>query len=212
MMQVMLRMLLTWEKDGANDMVAANSTTKDGKDSSTNMTPIQVVEDSQEGVGDDVKVDFVATQVLVTTKRKNWFHEELVMQIYPASTTSEIGVSNSSPLSPIGIGGQLSTGLVVVLDGIKDSVDQFFADQFINQVSTSAHVLPFVFDAEKQVVSKFWRIWLSKTLLVNLRNWRKIMSRLLGSLEGHVNFPLKVSKKPLKQGRLRVNDGFENLE
>ena len=57
-------------KDGANDMVVANTTAKIGKDSSTNMTPMQVVEDSQKVVSDDVNVDFVATQVLVTYKEE----------------------------------------------------------------------------------------------------------------------------------------------
>ena len=103
---------------------------------------------------DDVNVDFVATQVLVTVKRKNQFQEEHVLQISLGSTTFGVGVSNASPLSPTEIEGQLSTGLVVVLDAIKGSTDQVFVDQFVNHVSTSTHVLPSVFDVEKQVVSK----------------------------------------------------------
>jgi len=58
-------------KDGANDMVVVNSTAKVDNDSFADMTPMQVVEDCQEAMGHDVNVDFVATQVLVTTKRKN---------------------------------------------------------------------------------------------------------------------------------------------
>jgi len=68
---------------------------------------MQVVEDSQEAVGDDVNVDFVTTQVLVTTKRNNQFQEEHVLQTTPASTTSGVEVFNASFLSPTGNGGQL---------------------------------------------------------------------------------------------------------
>ena len=92
-------------KDGANDTVAANSTTKDGKDSSTNTTPLQVVKDSQEVVGDDVSIDFVATQILVTTKTKNQFQEEPVLQTSPTSPTSRVRVSTTSPHSPTRNGG-----------------------------------------------------------------------------------------------------------
>jgi len=130
-------------------MVTTNSTTKVGNDSFADTTPLQVVEDFQEVVGDDVDVDFVTTQVLVTTKRKNQFQKEQMLQTSPASNTFGVGVSNASPLSPTGNGGKLSTGLVVVLDVIKGFADQVFADQFVNQVSTSIHVLPSVFDAKK---------------------------------------------------------------
>ena len=109
-----------------------------------------------------------------------------------------VGVSNASPFSPTVNEGQLSTGLVVILDAMKASAYQVFTYQYINPVSTSTHILPSVYDAKKQVVSKFWRLELSKTHSVKLKNWRKIMCRLLGSLEGHVNMPLKVSKKPAK--------------
>jgi len=37
------------------------------------------------------------------------------------------------------------------------------------------------------------------------------MCRLLGNLEGHVNMPLKVSKKLLQRVQLRVNDRFERF-
>ena len=74
-------------KDGANDMVITNPTAKDGNNSSTDTTPIQVVEDFQEVAGDDINVDFVATQVLISTKRKNQFQEEPVLQTSLAFTT-----------------------------------------------------------------------------------------------------------------------------
>jgi len=48
-------------------------------------------------VGDDVNVGFVAIHVLVTTKRKNQIQEKHILQTYPASTTSRVGVSNVSP-------------------------------------------------------------------------------------------------------------------
>jgi len=60
-------------------MVVANSTAHDDKDFSTDIAPMQVVEDSQEVVGNIVNIDFVATHVLVTTKRKNQFQEEPVL-------------------------------------------------------------------------------------------------------------------------------------
>ena len=81
-------------------MVITNLTAKDDNDSSTDTTPIQVVEDFQEVAGDDINVDFVATQVLISTKRKNQFQEEPVLQTSLASTTFGVGVSTASPLSP----------------------------------------------------------------------------------------------------------------
>jgi len=50
-----------------------------------------------------------------------------------------------------GNGGQLSTDLVVDLDAIKGFAYHVFTDQ----VFSSTHILPFVFDAEKWVISKF---------------------------------------------------------
>jgi len=44
---------------------------------------------------------------------------------------------------------------VVVLDDIKGSANQVFEYQFVNQVSAFTHILPFVFDAKKQIVFKF---------------------------------------------------------
>jgi len=115
-----------------------------------------------------------------------------------ASTTSKVGVSNASPLSPTGNEGQVSIGLVVVLDAIKGFADQVFANQFVNQVSTSIHILPLYLMQKNMLFLSSEGIGFSKTHSVNLRNWRKIMCRLLRSLEGHVNRPLNVSKKPLK--------------
>jgi len=80
-------------------MVVTNSTTKDDNDSSMDTTPIQVVEDFQEVIGDDVNVDFVATQVLISTKRRNQFQEEPILQTSIASTTFGVRVSTASPLS-----------------------------------------------------------------------------------------------------------------